>query len=127
MHTNPGWAGLGSRAGMFAQGLTRSCAAGSLVGGAEPMTPDTVLEDVVAAVPEHVNVPTMEKGDEPLSEHHEEMGEVADKAAAEEGLGLIQKLGALGVIVAICLVFVRGRGTKVPAAGRHGAYAKSMA
>lgn len=69
----------------------------------------------------------MEKGDEPLSHHQEEVEAVAHKAQDEQGLTWFQKLGLVVVIVAVCVVFVRRGGSKVTVAGRHGAYEKSMA
>lgn len=69
----------------------------------------------------------MEKGDEPLSQHKEEIQDKVSKEIDEQGLSLFAKFGALGVIVALCLVFLRGGRSKVSSAGRHGAYEKSMA
>lgn len=98
-------------------------------GSAEPAIIGDDLDVVPVKKPPQVNdVPTMEKGDEPLSRHSEEVEEVAEKAHDEQGLLLFHKLGLVTVIVALCAVFVRGRGgAKVTAAGRHGAYEKSFA
>jgi len=101
----------------------------SLDGTAEPAMAGDDLEVVpVKQPPQVIDVPTMEKGDEPLSRHQEEIEEVAGKARDEQGLGLVQKLGLVAVIVAVCFVFVRGKSpSKVSIAGRHGAYEKSFA
>lgn len=56
--------------------------------------------------PVAVDVPVNEKGDEPLQNHQEEIEESHD-VSDEEGLTILQKIGALAVIVIVCAVFVR--------------------
>jgi len=101
---------------------------GSLFGSAEPAIEGDELDIVQAKLPpapEKIGVPTMEKGDEPLSQHQQEIDEVEEKTSA--GLSYLPKFGALVVIVGLCAVFVRKGSPKVAMAGRHGAYEKSMA
>lgn len=79
------------------------------------------------AVKEQHNVPSMEKGDEPLSQHKEEtVHEMSKLASAEDGLSLLQKAILILVIVAVCAWFMRTP-RKASVAGRHGAYEKSIA
>ena len=56
------------------------------------------------------DAPVNEKGDEPLSNHNEEIEAAAhgDKAVVD-GLSLPAKIGALAVIIAICAVFIKTR------------------
>jgi len=83
--------------------------------------------DTKHVVKEQHNVPSMEKGDEPLSQHKEEaVHEMGKLASTEDGLSLIQKAVLILVIVAICAWFMRSP-RKASVAGRHGAYEKSIA
>lgn len=76
---------------------------------------------------QQAEVPSLEKGDEPLSQHKEEAAQTLGKLSAdEEGLGLLTKFGLIAVIVAICAWFLRSP-QKSAIAGRHGAYQKGMA
>lgn len=68
-------------------------------------------EDLAVSVPVVPDVPVNEKGDEPLSNHKEETAGL-DTPVSEDGLSLVAKFGALGVVVAICLGFLRSRGPK---------------
>jgi len=82
-----------------------------------------------ASVPaqHQAEVPTMEKGDEPLSQHKEETAHTLGKMTpGEAGLGLFTKIGLVAVIVAVCAFFLRSP-QKTAHAGRHGAYQQGMA
>ncbi|GAB7349669.1 hypothetical protein MBLNU459_g0342t1 [Dothideomycetes sp. NU459] len=81
-----------------------------LEGSAEPVS-DLHEEGVPASEPVVPNVPVNEKGDEPLSNHKEETASFGTKVS-EEGLSLFAKFGALAVVVAICVGFLRSRGPK---------------
>jgi len=79
------------------------------------------------AVREQHSVPSMEKGDEPLSQHKEEaVHEMGKLASTEDGLSFLQKAILVLVIVAVCAWFMRTP-RKASVAGRHGAYEKSIA
>ena len=102
----------------------------SLEGSAQPAIEGDNLDVLPVKTPPKVSVPVMEKGDEPLSQHKEEVvQDTLEKVTSshEGGLSLVQKLGAVGVIVALCALFLRGRSPKRSVAGRSGAYEKSMA
>ncbi|KAK8216709.1 Peptidyl-prolyl cis-trans isomerase B [Zalaria obscura] len=97
-----------------------------LVGSAEPAIDGDDLDVVQAKTPP---VPTLDTEDktETLSGHKEEVVDAIHDQLSDEGLSLLQKMGALGVIVGLCVLFVRSKGPRVSHAGRHGAYEKSMA
>lgn len=76
-----------------------------IYGTAEPVI-DLNEEPEEPVVPVAVPEPAVnEKGDEPLNHHEEEIHE-STELASTEGLTFIQKMLALGVIVAVCVVFV---------------------
>lgn len=104
----------------------RSCVKDDLVGSAEPAIDGDDLDVVQAKTPP---VPTLDTEDktETLSGHKEEVVDAIHDQLSDEGLSLLQKMGALGVIVGLCVLFVRSKGPRVSHAGRHGAYEKSMA
>jgi len=89
-------------------------------------------DDLDSAATKHVfkeqnNALSMEKGDEPLSQHKEEaVHEMSKLASTEDGLSVLQKAVLILVIVAICAWFMRSP-RKASVAGRHGAYEKSLA
>lgn len=68
-------------------------------------------DEEAVSLPVVPDVPVNEKGDEPLSNHKEEI-EVFGTSVSEEGLSLFAKFGALAVVVAVCLGFLRSRGPK---------------
>jgi len=71
---------------------------------------------------EQVKVPSMEKGDEPLSQHHEEAeNELTKSISLTQGLTLLQKLGLVAVVVAFCAWFYRQSSNR-GSAGRQGGY-----
>ena len=71
---------------------------------------------------QQAEVPSMEKGDEPLSQHKEETAHTLGKlTAGEEGLSPLTKFGLILVIVAVCAFFLKSP-QKAAHAGRHGAY-----
>lgn len=94
-----------------------------LIGGAEPVT--DLNEDPEVAIPAAAtDAPVNEKGDEPLQHHQEEIEE-SHPDSSEEGLTLFQKLGAVAVIIVVCVVFVQSTsGARSPAAQ---GYEKSLA
>lgn len=95
-----------------------------LLGTAEPVGELDEWVEVSAA--QDADVPVNEKGDEPLSHHQEEILEQTyHEASQDEGLSTFQKIGALAVIVAVCIIFIRTTaGARSPS---KSAYEKSLA
>jgi len=88
-----------------------------------------IADHKAASVPAQpqAETPTMEKGDEPLSQHKEETAQTLGKLTpGEEGLSLFTKIGFVAIIVAVCAFFLRSP-QKTTHAGRHGAYQQGMA
>lgn len=105
--------------------LTRNVA--PLIGIAEPVSDLKEDGDVPAAITSS-DAPVNEKGDEPLQHHEEEMHEANEVSREEGGLSWIQKLGALAVIVAVCVVFVRSTsGARRDSSASKGNFEKSLA
>ena len=113
------------------QAHSADCCSAGIDGSAAPAIEGDNLDVVQPKTPpaQQVSVPSMEKGDEPLSQHKEEAADELSKqgGALDDGLSLLQKLGMVSVIVALCAWFLGTRSRKSTTAGRHGAYEKSMA
>jgi len=82
----------------------------SLIGAAEPVED---LHEDEASSPKVIpasDAPVNEKGDEPLSNHNEEIeaAEHTDEPTSD-GLSWAVKIGALAVIVALCALFIKSR------------------
>jgi len=70
-------------------------------------------------------VPTLEKGDEPLSQHHEETVHASEKLNTNEGFSMLQKVGLLGVVLGLIAVFLKARSSLTKRG--HAGYEKTLA